>query len=215
MGKIASHTLTDGSFLKILYTLFLVSIFSFSSYAQQNYSLRLASGKASPNDLGEIVLGDIGRHQYNLKVYALDGGYLLDKNYLDGFSFYLKGGVAYFDEKIFEDSYEVTLYLKAYYDLPYFSKIFRLGFGEGGSYTTHTLLTEYLEAQQKGDNNSKYLNYLDISFDFELGRFFNAEQMQGFYFGYAIKHRSGIFGLINNVEHGGSNYNTLYIEKNF
>ena len=33
--------------------------------------------------------------------------------------------------------------------------------------------------------------------------------------GYLLKHRSGIAGLINNVDHGGSNYNAFYIEKKF
>jgi len=39
--------------------------------------------------------------------------------------------------------------------------------------------------------------------------------MNGTYVGWAIKHRSGVFGLINNVKEGGANYNTIYIEKNF
>jgi len=39
--------------------------------------------------------------------------------------------------------------------------------------------------------------------------------MHGTYFGILLKHRSGIFGLINNVAHGGSNYNSIYLEKKF
>jgi hypothetical protein len=39
--------------------------------------------------------------------------------------------------------------------------------------------------------------------------------MYGTYVGYLLKHRSGIAGLINNVDHGGSNYNSFYIEKTF
>jgi outer membrane protein len=35
------------------------------------------------------------------------------------------------------------------------------------------------------------------------------------YIGYAIKHRSGIYGLINDVDKGGSNYNMITLETNF
>ena len=48
-----------------------------------------------------------------------------------------------------------------------------------------------------------------------IGKVFDYKPLKNTYLGYAIKHRSGIFGLINNVSHGGSNYNTLYIESNF
>jgi outer membrane protein len=183
--------------------------------ADGKYSLRFASGNSSPNDLGEILSGDVGTAKYNLKVYALDAGYLLDDTRYKNFSLYLKSGLSYFDEKVFSDSYEMTLYLKLYWDVPYLGKILRVGFGEGGSYTSKILLTEYLEAKERGDNNSKYLNYLDISLDFDLGRVMSYKPLDNYYIGYALKHRSGIFGLINNVKHGGSNYNTLYIEKAF
>ena len=182
--------------------------------AEQNYSLRFAYGKASQNDLGEILLADLGTHPISLKVYAFDGGYFLSKPY-EHISLYLKGGLSYFDDNYADDVYEGTLYIKAYWDIPYFKESVRFGFGEGGSYVSHVLLCEYLEATQKNDNNSKYLNYLDISLDFDIGRVFGSKSLENLYLGYAIKHRSGIFGLINNVAHGGSNYNTLYIEKNF
>ena len=40
------------------------------------------------------------------------------------------------------------------------------------------------------------------------------EPLDDFYGGVGISHRSGIFGLINGV-HGGSNYVTFYLEKEF
>jgi outer membrane protein len=181
--------------------------------AQDNYSFRLATGKASQNDLGQIVFGDFGSHPNDLRVYAFDGGYLLHKN--EDLSLYVKSGFSYFDEDIVNDAYEVTLYLKLYYNIPYLKKRVRFGFGEGSSYTSKYLLCEYLEAEENEDKNSKILNYLDISLDIDLGRVFNSKALYGTYLGYALKHRSGIFGLINNVKKGGSNYNTFYIEKNF
>jgi outer membrane protein len=175
--------------------------------------LRFAYGKASQNDLGEIIFGDFGSHPNDLKVYAFDGGYLLKKS--EDSALYIKSTLSYFDEDIVSDVYESTLYFKLYYDLPYMKKIVRFGFGEGISYTSKYLLCEYLEAQENSDNNSKLLNYLDISLDIDIGRLVDYQALYGTYIGYALKHRSGIFGLINNVEKGGSNYNTLYIEKNF
>lgn len=182
-------------------------------FATENYSLRFAYGKASQNDLGEIIFGNLGSHPYDLKVYALDGGYLLNSG--ENLPLYLKGSLSYFDEERVSDLYEGTLYFKLYYNLPYLQKVVRFGFGEGISYTSKYLLCEYLEAQEKEDKNSKFLNYLDISLDVDIGRLVGIKSFYGTYIGYALKHRSGIFGLINNVKKGGSNYNTLYIEKNF
>jgi len=48
-----------------------------------------------------------------------------------------------------------------------------------------------------------------------MGKLFGYKQLEGTNLGFAIKHRSGIYGLINSVRRGGSNYNTLYIESKF
>ena len=61
----------------------------------------------------------------------------------------------------------------------------------------------------------RFLNYLDITVDFDVGKLIDYKPMHETYLGYLLKHRSGIGGLINNVEHGGSNYNCFYIEKKF
>ncbi len=184
--------------------------------AQDNYSMRLAYGKASQNDLGNIISGNLGTHPIGLTVFALDSGYLLNKNVFElPLDLYFKGAFAYFDEDYFDNNYELALYFKLYWNIDYFDNRIRVGFGEGVSYTKDILLTEYLEAQVKNDKNSHILNYIDISLDFDLGRVVGYKPLYDTYLGYALKHRSGIFGLINDVEKGGSNYNTLYIEINF
>jgi len=199
--------------LKILILLFLF----FNLYAEELYSLRVAHGKASDSDLGEILYGDWQKRQYDFRVYALDGGYLLSKNIYDlPIDLYAKAGVAYFDEDSLQDDiYEVTLYIKAYYNIDFSDNRFRFGFGEGGSYTSDVLMCEYIDANEKNDNYSRFLNYLDISFELDFGRLINYKPLHNTYVGWTIKHRSGVFGLINNVSHGGSNYNTFSIEKNF
>ena len=206
----------QGHYLK----LFLLFLLLFSTLqAQKNYTLRVAYGKASTSDFGEILSGDFSStHPKNLKVTALDGGYLLKENLWSiPFDLYVRSSLSAFDDRNANDAlvYETTLYLKLYWNMDFWGNRVRLGFGEGASYTSNILYVEKEEAESKKDNNSKILNYLDVSLDFDLGRLVRYEPLYDTEIGWALKHRSGIFGLINNVKHGGSNYNTLYIEKKF
>jgi len=87
----------------------------------------------------------------------LDGGYLLEENLFDfPIDAYIKGGVSYFDEDQFDDTYELVLYIKLYYNFDFLDNRVRFGFGEGGSYTHNILETEYLEAKSKEDHNSYF-----------------------------------------------------------
>ena len=202
--------------MKFLFLFFLVFNFLLLSDTNtSNYSLRLGYGEASSNDLGEIISGDLGAHPKDLNVLSVDAGYLLKKDLWSvPLDFYVKSGVAYFDEYSFKDTLELTLYVKLYWNINFWKNRVRLGFGEGVSYTFNTLESEYYEAQMDEEPTSKFLNYLDISLDFDVGRLVRYKPLFDTYIGYAIKHRSGIFGLFNDV-HGGSNYNTFYLEKNF
>jgi len=197
---------------------FILFILFYNLYAVENvndYSLRLAYGYASEKDLGEIVLGDFSSHPRDLNVYALDGGYLLKKDIFDwSMDIYLKGGLAYFDEDQFSNTYEATFYVKAYLNIDFWHNRIRLGAAEGVSYTKDILETELLEATEDKEPTSRFLNYLDLSVDFDFGKLIGYKPMNEAYIGYALKHRSGVFGLYHGV-HGGSNYNTLYLEKNF
>lgn len=188
--------------------------------AQNEYSIRVAHGKASQSDLGEIIFGDFLKHtQEDFSVLALDGGYLLYQNSLSSWKIYAKSGFSYYNDKNIgldkhtQESYEGTIYLKAYYSV--FSNFLRFGVGEGFSYTSSILETERLEAVRNDGKNSKFLNYLDFSIDFNIGKIVPYKFFDECYIGMTLKHRSGIYGLINNVVHGGSNYPTLSIEKNF
>ena len=194
----------------------LFSLFT-SLSASQDYLLRIAHGEVVDSDFGEILSGNIKEHQYNLEVYAIDGGYLLAKNFYDlPIDIYLQGGLAYFHEAgMKQDAYEATLYIKAFYNIDFYSQRFRIGFGEGGSYVTSILYDEYTEAIENEDKTSKYLNYLDFTLDFDIGRAFGVKELEDTTFGFLIKHRSSIFGLINNVEKGGTNYNCFFLERKF
>ncbi len=130
--------------------------------------------------------------------------------------FYAKVGLSRFIEsKGYDDKYEGTFYLKAYWNFDFCGNRVRFGLGEGVSYTTAIIRAEQLEADDYDGKTSKFLNYIDISLDFDVGRLVGYKPFYGTSLGWALKHRSGIYGLINGVRHAGSNYNTAYIEKKF
>ena len=185
--------------------------------ADDNYSLRIAHAKVTNSDFGEVIFLDVQSYPKNLKVTSLDAGYLLKKDAFElPIDFYVKGGLSYFDEAGAQDDvYEGVLYIKAYWNIDFLKNRVRLGFGEGVSYTSSILYYEKQEAIQNQDNNSNFLNYIDFSLDFDIGRLVRYEPLKDTYLGVLVKHRSGIFGLINNVEKGGSNYYGLSLEKNF
>jgi len=178
-----------------------------SAFAQDKYAVRVAYGKSTANDLGQVVIGNIASDVADLRVLSVDGGYLLKEDAFEmPLDFYLRSSLSYYDEASQKDGYGADIYIKAYYR--FLSNKFRFGFGEGVSYTTKVLWSEvYGAMNQSNHNTSKFLNYLDITLDFNIAK--------ETYIGFLIKHRSGIFGTINNVKHGGSNYNCIYLEQKF
>lgn len=201
--------------MKYFVLLFLFLFLNLS--ADDNYSLRVAQGQVTNSDFGEILFLDVASYSHDLQVTSLDAGYLLNQDAFElPLDIYVKGGFSYFDEAgLQDDIYEGTLYIKVYWNIDFFKNRVRLGFGEGASYTSDILYYEKQEAIDNNDNNSKYLNYIDFSLDFDIGRLVRFEPLKNTYLGVAVKHRSGIFGLINNVEKGGSNYYIFSLEKNF
>ncbi|MFT7860603.1 MAG: hypothetical protein ABXS93_06675 [Sulfurimonas sp.] len=197
--------------------LILSSLFT-ASFAEDvdKYSMRVAWGYASEKDLGDILIySNYNSHPRDLTTIAIDGGYLLDSNIYDlPLDLYIKGGFSYFDEDQFIDKYEALVYLKLFYNIDFLDNRVRFGFGEGVSYVNNNLESEVIEARAEGDEYGKFLNYLDISLDVDVGKLIRYKPLEKLYFGYLLKHRSGVFGIFRGV-HGGSNYNSLYLEKNF
>ena len=209
--------------------IFILLFVFFNLYAQGDYSLRLASGKATASDFGEAVFLDWKSSSIDSDVLALDGAYLLKDGAFEWpLDIYIKVGLSKFrDSDGYQsneygtfyyknkDVYEGTLYIKAFWNFDFLQNRIRVGFGEGISYTDSILNVEKYEADSENDNNSNFLNYLDFSVDFDFGKLVRYKPLHGTYIGWAIKHRSGVYGLINDVKRGGSNYNTLYLEKSF
>jgi len=191
-------------------------LLTFTLNAQDKYSTRIAYGTASQNNLGAIISGQLGSHPKDLSMVAVEGGYLLKQNLFDWpIDIYAKAGLSYFNEDVHDNVLETLIYIKAYYNFDFLDNRVRFGFGEGGSYVSSVLEAEHDEALLENGTTSNYLNYLDISLDFDIGKLIRYKPLDNTYFGILLKHRSGIFGLINNVDGGGSNYNSIYLEKNF
>ena len=185
--------------------------------AAEAWSLRAGYGYADHNDLGQILSLASDPDNSNTASGGIAIGRLLSANTWDlPLDFYLKSDLNWFFENGYQDGFpELTLYLKVYWNLHPWNTTFRLGFGEGVSYAFGIPHVEKAEAERENDNNSRILNYLDITFDFDAGRLVRCKPLEATFFGVAIKHRSGIYGLINGVRHGGSNYLLLYAEHNF
>ncbi len=195
----------------------LLSLFTVNLFAQNDYDLRVAYGRSDANDLAYVAIGQVHLHPSDTRVIMVDAGYkIIDDAFDLPFDIYIKGGFSKFLENGYgNDVYENTLYIKGYYDFDFLQNRVRFGVAEGASYTYGTLYVEKLESEKKGGNLSHYLNYLEVSLDVDVGRLVRYQPLYDVYLGVVIKHRSGIFGLINNVRHGGSNYDAVYIEKNF
>jgi outer membrane protein len=205
-------------FLALIFILILSS--SLFADDEKKYSFRVAYGYASEKDLGDILFTlDFDKHPRDLTVVAVDGGYLLKKDLFNlPLDLWAKGGLSYFNEDEYSNTYEALAYIKLIYNLDFADNRVRFGFGEGVSYVNNLLEAEVLDATDENtgemDPTSKFLNYLDITIDFDIGKLVRVKSLEDVYFGYLLKHRSGVFGLYNGV-HGGSNYNSFYIETNF
>lgn len=186
--------------------------------SSDDFSIRLGGGYGDLNDLGEIVRGDFNISKSN-SVINLDFGYRFVEDMFDlPLDWYAKGGISYFNENGYQANFiDGTLYIKVYWKIDFWQNRVRVGFGEGLSLAQRIPEVESIDAKNDDgttDPTAKFLNYLDISLDLDLGRLVRVEDLEDFYIGYTIKHRSGIFGTFNGT-HGGSNYSMLTFEKNF
>ncbi|MDF1878254.1 hypothetical protein JHD46_01225 [Sulfurimonas sp. SAG-AH-194-C20] len=202
--------------MKLIVTLLL--FLNISLYADSDLILRGAYGTSSASDFDQLyTFTGLNTSPFNTSVYNL----ALGKRFVENFyglpiDFSVNGGVSYFDENAYQDNFlEATLYVKMYIKLNLFSNQFRYGIAEGVSYAGKVPWVEAQEAIVEGDNQSNLLNYMEMTFDFDIGKLIHVKSMHNLYLGYLIKHRSGAKGTYGGVYDGGSNYNALYLEKNF
>ena len=130
---------------------------------------------------------------------------------------YVTGGYIRRFEKGLQDNFnEYVLGFKAYFSKFPWSHIVktRVGIAEGVSYAAKVPYVEREHVEGKNRSASKFLNYLDWSWDVSIGDIIRQPSLKECYFGWSVHHRSGIFAsadFFGNVN-GGSNVNTLYVQ---
>lgn len=136
-------------------------------------------------------------HRQDIKVE--DGKYT-EPNELSGKDTYqLNGGI-----KVYWKNFPWSRYVRT-----------RIGLGEGISLVRERLDIEIQNTNKEDEKSDAHiLNYLDLNISFNLRDITRWEQLENYYIGGGVSHRSGIFGYVSGVD-GGSNYWTFFIEGEF
>lgn len=177
--------------------------------------LRIAHGWATPSNIGDIINLDSEKDPYNNQMTSVFYGLPLTNELFSlPVDLYLTPGyVQHWKSDVQNLSSEFVVAIKAYVTIPWPTK-WRFGVAEGLSYINNVAYIEQSEMDRKGYRESKLLNYLDFSFDVNLGDLFNHRELDGVWLGYSIHHRSAIFE--NSSQYGrikgGSNYNSIYVQ---
>jgi outer membrane protein len=181
---------------------------------------RIAHGWGTPSSLGDIIKFDVEKDPYNSQLTTLFYGHPLTDNLFGlPLDIYITPGLGYhWSHEKQASSPEYVLAIKAYYTFNWPFQ-WRFGVAEGLSYVTNvTYLEEYDFTERKDyENTSNLLNYLDFSFDVNLGDLFNSGDLNDVWLGYTIHHRSAIFEKSSQYGRlkGGSNYNMVYLQYHF
>ena len=200
--------------------------YNFGGYKQNSSNLglkentgkwyfRMIGGLGTDTKLNEIIRGKINTHPDKMAIAGFDVGKAIVEDFQGlPIDFVWKAGFLRHFEKNHQDDFnQYNLALKAYYkfDLPVKT---RIGIAQGLSYADKVPYLEISDAKDKPDEVSRWLLHLDVSIDANLGDIFNSKTVDNCFLGFAISHRSGVFGSVElfNRIYGGSNYNSLYLE---
>ncbi|WEM43987.1 MipA/OmpV family protein [Photobacterium sp. DA100] len=188
-----------------------------SSIGNKPY-LRVAHGWATPSNIGEIFSGNRVKDEFNNQLTSFFYGHpLTDELFGFPLDIYLTPGfVWHWSSDVQSSTQEYVMAIKAYYTFTWPVQ-WRFGVAEGLSYVNRITYIEQSEMDRKGYEPSKLLNYLDFSFDVNLGDVFNHKPLDSVWFGYSLHHRSAIFESASQFGRikGGSNYNTVYVQFDF
>ncbi|MEL7290675.1 MAG: MipA/OmpV family protein [Pseudomonadota bacterium] len=188
-----------------------------SELSHQRY-WRVAHGWATPSNIGEIFTFNREKDSFNNQLTSVFYGHpLTDELFGLPLDIYLTPGlVHHWSSSVQSASTEYVTAIKAYYTFEWPIQ-WRFGVAEGLSYIDSLTYIESEEMKRKGYTPSKLLNYLDFSFDVNLGDLFNQPDFKHVWFGYSLHHRSAIFEKASQFGRikGGSNYNTLYVQIDF
>jgi len=180
--------------------------------------LRVAHGWATPSNIGDILRGDTVKDEYNNQLSSIFYGLpLTDELFSLPVDIYLTPGfVWHWNSEVQSSEQEYVIGIKAYVTIPWPVK-WRIGVAEGLSYVSDLTYIEGTEMEEKGYKGSELLNYIDVSFDVNIGDLFNRHSLEHVWLGYSIHHRSAIFESASQFGRikGGSNYNSVYLQFDF
>lgn len=180
--------------------------------------LRAAHGWATPSNIGDIMKLNSEKDKYNNQLTSVFYGHpLTDEVFGVPIDIYFTPGIAHhWSSKVQSGSTEYIAAIKAFYTFDWPIK-WRFGVAEGLSYIDSITYIEQTEMDEKGYTASHLLNYLDFSFDINVGDAVNQSDLENVWFGYSLHHRSAIFENASQFGRikGGSNYNTIYIQYEF
>ncbi len=180
--------------------------------------LRVAHGWATPSDMGEILNGKNDSQGFDDTLSSVFYGHPLMKNAFDlPLDFYMHSGVVLHHQSDTQKrGVEGVISMKAYYTLNWPIQ-WRIGLAEGLSYVSRATHVEKAELDRKESSENRLMNYLDISFDFNIGKLVGSRTLEDIWLGYSMHHRSSIFERSSHFGRikGGSNYNTVYLQFDF
>nr|WP_087016312.1 MipA/OmpV family protein [Thaumasiovibrio subtropicus] len=197
----------------------------FNSPGQKTHSqldnkayIRMATGVATESSFMDILgfhnKTDPNRNKMSSLFY---GHPIADSLFGMPIDFYLTTGYVHHHKSNVQSSFsEYVLAIKAYYTFKWPTR-WRLGFAEGVSYSEKISYIEHKGVMNNGYYPSRFMNYLDLSVDVNVGDLIGNKTLRNLWLGYSVHHRSGIFtqsSAFGRIK-GGSDYNTLYLQWDF
>jgi len=180
--------------------------------------IRISHGYATHSDIDQILGGNLPKESYGNTLTSIFYGYpLSDKLFSIPILSYITTGFVWHHESEVQDNLrEYVLAIKAYYVIPLPIR-FRVGLAEGVSYINQVTYIEKTDVNEDGFKESKVLNYLDFSFDVNVGDLIFVESFKKAWFGVNVHHRSGIFEFSSQYGRisGGSNYPSVHLQIDF
>jgi outer membrane protein len=187
-------------------------------YLKTKKYIRLAHGWATPSNIGEILKGNTVSDEFNNKLTSVFYGIpVTDSLFGIPMSVYFSPGLVIHHKSTVQSRFaEYVIAFKAYYTIKW-PTTWRFGFAEGLSYASEISYIEQTEMDSNGYRPSNLMNYLDFTFDVELGDLFKSKSLKKWWLGYSLHHRSSIFessSAFGRIK-GGSNYNSVYLQYHY
>lgn len=221
--------------MKIFFMFLLTAtlIFGMEENEDNKYLIRVLYGKASYSSLRDLVsFQESTRDEQRGTLIGIQFENYLARDIWNG-----SGDLTYFSSFIYhrqdikvedgkytepkelsgKDTYQLNGGIKVYWkNFPWSRYVrTRIGLGEGISLVRERLDIEIQNTNKEDEKSDAHiLNYLDLHISFNLRDITRWEQLENYYIGGGLSHRSGIFGYVSGVD-GGSNYWTFFIEGEF